>query len=219
MGSAKFKILLLALIFAGWSSANAEFGFSIGLSTPNDKINDIYNSDRLDVDSIADGTLFREGAKSGYHILVKARFELSEKMVFFGGIGIHRFPQTKLLVKDPNNPNITLAELYTNQNIVPITAGLNAYLFKDVIGIYGVGDLSYNYISSSVDIETKGIELPYSTTPSESRVGFGLGAGIDFDISLLKLNLEAKYNYTNLIGKTDGEGDKSYFTLGLGVFF
>lgn len=215
----KLSVLMFAMLAVTFSQSYAEFGFSIGLSTPNEKMNDVYNTDKLKLDSITSGSLFRDGAKSGYHILAKMRFDLSENMTFFGGIGWHRFPQTDIQVPDPNDPKKIIATLTTSQNIVPITAGINAYLLRSVVGIYGVGDLSYNYISSSVDLKSGSVSVPYTRTPSDSRVGFGIGAGLDFDMKLLTLNIEAKYNYTNLIGKESSEGDKTYFTLGFGVFF
>jgi hypothetical protein len=98
---------------------------------------------------------------------------------------------------------------------------VNLYLLKSFIGLYGVGELTYNYITSTVDATTSGITFPLNLNlnPNESRVGFGLGIGADLDIKIITLNLEAKYNIANLIGAGPDEKSKAYFSLSLGAFF
>jgi hypothetical protein len=61
--------------------------------------------------------------------------------------------------------------------------------------------------------------LNLDKSPTDSRVGVGIGAGVDLDIKILTLNLEAKYNLANLIGKTGSEQTKSYVSLSFGIMF
>lgn len=213
-------ILLLTFMLAG--SVNAQtmnFGFQVGLSTPSDKVADVYNSSRVQLNKDSIGSLINNGMDAGYYIGVKGRIPLTDKIDLSLGLGWNRFPEAELTVVDPKDPTKVLMTLTSTTNVVPITAGLNMYLFKSFLGLYATGDIAYNYISTSVDYKYSGVDIPLQKSPADSRIGVGLGAGVDFDLKILKLNVEGKYNYMNLIGKDDAEKDKSYFTLGVGVFF
>ncbi len=217
-------ILIFFLFFSTFEifSQGLDFGFQIGLSTPNDKISDVYNKNKVTInDSTGQvGKFLGKGMDAGYHLAVKGRIELSDNADFILGFGIHRFPQTTIEVRDPSNDEL-LATLGSTTNIVPITAGMNIYLLRSFVGLYATGDLTYNYISSSleyIDDKTK-VPVPLTKTPADSRLGFGFGAGVDFSLGLIMLNVEAKYNYLNFIGKEESEGNKAYLSLGVGVFF
>lgn len=226
------KTLLLATIFTlfavGMAKAQpgSQFGFVAGLATPNDQIANIYNSDQWDYtvsESNGIGNFITNGMNTGYTIGAKLRIKMSDNVNFFGGIGWNRFPQTTLELRDPQRNDTLLATFKTTTNIVPISAGVDYYIANDVLGlfsIYGVGELAYNYISNSVDYKTEsGVDVPITLNPSDSRMGFGVGAGFDINLKLVTLNLEAKYNYLNLIGKTNDEGNKDYLTVTAGIFF
>jgi opacity protein-like surface antigen len=211
-------VILVFLISGINSFSQVDIGFHAGLSTPNDQINDIYNRDKYTDKEDAVRNFIREGTTAGYHIGMKARIDLSEGIVFVGSISWNKFPQTDIEITDPESGEV-LTTLESSQNIIPISAGINAYLLKSLIGVYATGDLTYNYITSSVDYKSGSVSIPFSTTPTDNRVGFGLGAGVDLDLSLLTLNLEGKYNHANLIGKITDEETKTYFTLTFGVYF
>ena len=215
------KILLLILIIVMLSSYSIfAAGFSIfaGMSTPNDKINDVYNGSSLLFEENSVGTLVSNGTKIGYHIGARLSIPLSPEMNFNGGIAWNRFPETEIGIKLPNQDTITLK---TVQNIIPISVGVSYYFVRSVIGVYALGDLTYNLISSTVDYKKEDITIPLNlnTAPSDSRVGFSLGAGIEIDAKLLGIFLEAKYNIANMIGQTGDEKSKAFYTLSLGVRF
>jgi hypothetical protein len=63
------------------------------------------------------------------------------------------------------------------------------------------------------------IPLNLDLSPNDSRVGFGLGAGVDLDLQIFNANIEAKYNMLNLIGKVSNEPAKAFYTLSVGIFF
>lgn len=221
MKRTNFKISLILFLLLAASNVFAQgidIGFHLGLSTPNDQIANIYNKKQVGLDSNKVGNFLSKGMDAGYHLAVKGRIGLSENADFYVGFGYHRFPQTDIQVTDPTTGKV-LATLASNTNIVPINAGLNFYLFRSVVGLYATGDLAYNYISSSLDYKGAGIDIPISKTPADSRLGFGLGAGVDISLGLIMLNVEAKYNYINLIGKEDDESTKNYLSFGVGVYF
>lgn len=214
------KIFFIAIIFIGFSqlklySGELEIGFEGGLATPSDKISQIYNSNtvRWDKDSLA--KLVNMGLEAGYHLGVSMQMPLNEYFSFSGHLGFNSFPESTIFVQDPATGD-TLATLFSTTRIVPISAGLNFYPFKTLVSPYATGEISYNYISSSVAASNN---IPISGSPTDSRFGFGFGLGVDFDIKILNIYLEGKYNYLNFIGKETNESNKEYFTLVLGVIF
>lgn len=219
----KFILMFSLAILSVFFTANNAFGqiglgFLAGFSTPNDKINDVYNSKNFDWGNNNIGSIIRNGAKTGYHFGIKARMPLAGGLSFTGSIAYNKFPDTKLEITNPNDPTNKVS-LTTSQDIIPVAAGINYHIIRSVIGVYGLGELTYNYISNSVNVDTKGVDIPISSSPSYNRVGANVGAGIDFDLFLVNMNVEAKYNFTNLIGKETGESTKSFFSLSLGVYF
>lgn len=214
-------IIVAVILSSGAAQSKTKFGLVAGLSTPNDNVNDVYNGTPSSLSQV--GNLFREGAATGYHIGAKLRYQISDNVDLHGGVALHRFPESEIIVYDPDYPEDkenALAVLKTTQNYIPITAGINFFLMRELIGVYGVGELSYNLMSSSVDVVHDGQDIPVQfDEPSDSRVGVGIGAGIDIDIKILTGNIEAKYNIANLIGKEDDEETKAYFSLSFGVYF
>lgn len=207
--------LLISLFSSFQLTALTGFGFYAGLSTPNDKVNDVYNKDNIQISEDIVGDLMREGTQTGYCIGIKGRFELSNNFTFKGGIGWNKFPRSDIEIVD-SGADTSIGRIKASTNVVPISVGFNYYVFKSFLGVYGTGELTYNYISNAVETPM-GIDMP--TGPTDSRVGFGIGAGVDFDLPIITLNVEAKYNFMNLIGKVSGEEDKRYVTLSLGVVF
>ncbi len=203
-----------ALCFLGSSPLRAvDLGIYAGLSAPNDEINNVMKWN----DNTTIKKFIREGAAAGYHIGIKTRIPLSEDFIFRGGIAYHSFPKTQLLLE--GYPDV---QINTSQNIIPISAGMNFYFVKSIVGVYAAAELSYNYISSSINYVEEGaiVGIPMEETDPINTVGFALGAGVDFDLKLVTLNLEAKYSRANLVGGSDEFANPiNYFSLSLGVLF
>ncbi len=215
----KRTIIIIGIMIISTASAFSQlaFGVLLGSSTPNNKVNEVYNNQSItDIESF-----INKGTKTGYHILAKLRFPMSENLTFVGGFGWHRFPESYFDVVTPDTDEEQKITLSTVQNVFPVSAGLNLYLVRSLISIYGTGELNYNYISNTVDVVRNDISLPLNLnkTPNDSRVGFGLGAGVDLSLVIFDANIEAKYNMLNLIGKESGEPTKAYYTLSVGIFF
>jgi len=222
----KIKVIIfivgLSLIFSAKSYSESGIGIILGLSTPNNEINDIYNKNTISEQNLL-GKLYRDGTKSGYHLGAKLRLPVGSNLTFIASIMWNRFPQTDLTIPIPNGQKIDTVTLQTTQNIFPIAIGLNYYLFHQVVGLYGTGELTYNYMLNSVDYKRNDIGIPLTSitpNPADSRIGFGIGAGIDFSIIIANANIEAKYNVANLFGRVNSnEKLKTYITLSLGIFF
>lgn len=226
----KFNILLIILVTGILSVSSSKsnedsdetvVGFVGGLSTPNNQVADFYNADRIrysidDIDKF--GKFVLQGIDMGYHLGVRLRFPLDDRANFIAGMTFNRFPESMTDVVDPATGQV-LTTLQVTSNIVPLSAGINYFIIDSFIGIYAMGELSYNYMFYTVDIPQDEFSLPISKTSTHNRLGYGFGAGIDLDLGLTKLNLEGKYNLTNIIGKEDGESNKEYFSLSLGFYF
>ncbi|MGQ9819517.1 MAG: hypothetical protein ACUVQ1_06295 [Candidatus Kapaibacteriales bacterium] len=213
-------LLLFLASFAFVSpSLSQSFSFQIssGLSTPNNEINNVYNSESINLNGKL-GEIIRQATKLGYFIGINANLPLSKNFVFNSGISLHRFPQSELKIIFPGQPSDSVY-LKSVQNIIPISIGVNWYIFKSPLSPYITGNLSYNYIVNSIDIVKMNTELPVATSNQQSRMGAGFGIGIDLNLQILTICLEIKYNYINLIGKTSNETNKNYLDIGLGIIF
>ena len=95
------------------------------------------------------------------------------------------------------------------------------FLFKSIVSPYLGGDLQYNYISNTVDypVNVVGVPLNLDKAPTDNRVGASVGGGLMIDLAVLSLNVDARYNIANFIGKTAQEKSKEYLTLTVGVSF
>lgn len=214
-----FFVLFLFSFFLKYNSFTAPLsvGFAFGLSTPNSQINNVYNSDKINLNNNL-WNVARESAKIGYHLGVNLNLPLSDNFNFRGAIALNRFPQSELKLFFPQEPYDTVI-LKTIQNIIPISAGIDLYVTKSFVSPYISGNLSYFYIVNSIDIVKLNQELPIATSRTDSRIGAGLGLGFDFDIGLIILKVEAKYWFVNLIGNTAGEQDKNFLSFGVGITF
>lgn len=192
------------------------FGIGGGLSTPNDAVSSVYNN--ITLSNLSED--LGDAASLGYHFQAKYRFGLGENLRFSAAIGLHRFPEADIVVTNPkDNKQYTLT---ATSNLVPISVGLEGVLIKSGIGLYLLGDLSYNYFSNSIGLkQSSGVDVPFVVDSDPfARVGVGVGAGVDFDLGLFVADVTGKYNIANLINKKDqSEPDRSYFALTLSVIF
>lgn len=224
-GTIMKRLLITIILIAFYASPKMlagpfmDFGVSVGLSVPNDRVADILNTDRI-TESDFVGNLYRDGLDNGYTFGARIRLDLASSLKFVGAVSWNRFPQTDIEVRDPDTDEL-LATLKTTINIVPLNAGVNWYIIDRGIGLYAIADLSYNYITSSIDILREGedFSIPIESSEVENTIGYGLGAGIDFNIMLARLNLEAKYNRLNIISFEENSKAKDYVTVTVGIYF
>ncbi len=215
-------IIVTSILFINFNLAQAAgplgLHFKAGLSTPNDMISKVYSDENLTSNNISSGDFFTDNAGLGYHLGVAARIELTPMFHFVGGVEFHRFPRSEFKIKDPQTGEIH--QFKSTQNIIPIHAGINlAFINTEVWNVYATGGFAYNYISNSVDYvsEESDYSIPLDMSPTDSRMGYFVGAGTDLDLQILKLNLELKYQHINLIGKETGEPDKQFLAVSLGI--
>ncbi|MCX7880466.1 MAG: hypothetical protein N2517_07370 [Ignavibacteria bacterium] len=214
----KISFLLLFTLIGNYTySQPFSFGFGLGIATPNDEINNVYNSDKINLNNNI-GNVIRDAVKLGYYIGTNLNLPLSKDFSFRAGISLNRFPKSELKIYFPNSTYDTVI-LKSLQNIIPISVGFDWFLYRSFVNPYLTGNLSYYYILHSIDIVRLNQELPISTSETDSRLGAGIGAGLDFDLKILTIFLEGKYWFVNLIGGESNEQSKNFFSLGLGVIF
>lgn len=192
------------------------FSIGVGLSTPNNAMSSVYNN--ITLANFAED--LGDAASVGYHLQAKYRFGLGENLRFSAAAGLHRFPEADIVVTNPkDNKQYTLT---ATSNLIPISVGLEAVLMKSTVGLYLLGDLSYNYFSNSIGLkQSSGVDIPFVVDSDPfARVGAGFGAGVDFDLGLFTADVTGKYNIVSLINKeNENEPDRSYFALTLSIVF
>ncbi len=210
------------------AAGDLETGFTIGASIPSEsvgKFSKFTASDLIKIENKETQTnIQNEIINTGYNIGIRLQLPLSESIYLSGGLGIHRFPEAEVVVYDNNAPTKVWAKLREVNNFIPFDAGLNIDLVDlKLFQVYGLVNVSYNFLYQSVDIIQKDgsatIPVTYTESKMSNRFGAGLGAGLKFDLKLIELGLEGRLNRSNVLMAENGELNKDFYTLNLIVFF
>ena len=222
-------IISISLFFLLVASAFAKpmnIGFTVGLALPNDNVSQFFHQVKepvtVDTTTVTGRFLLDKATSIGYTLGVKGRIGLAKRFDLVGGIGMTRFNKGRYDLVVPAELGIEelpVAQIQSTANIVPISVGMNTYLFRSFLGLYLSGDVSYNYLSYSYDVIWNDRPIPAKSSESDSRIGYGLGFGLDFDLRLFRINFEAKFNSANIIGRSGDEKHKNYGTITLGIVF
>lgn len=222
-----FLTVLFLNINSLLAAGDLETGFTIGASIPSESVGKFSNigSQFLKIDNKDTLTnIQNEIINTGYNIGIRLQLPLSESIYLSGGLGIHRFPEAEVVVYDNNDPTKVWAKLREVNNFIPFDAGLNIDLVDlKLFQVYGLVNVSYNFLYQSVDIIQKDgsatIPVTYTESKMSNRFGAGLGAGLKFDLKLIELGLEGKLNRSNVLMAENGELNKDFYTLNVVVFF
>lgn len=149
----------------------------------------VQSPDRL-TNSAAEGG---SGFGSEYHFGLKAK--LSIPLVPVTPVG---FLNYHLLSGDDD----------ISQSILSLGVGVNIELIPGPLSPYGTIDLQYNSFGDT--------EIGSQSFDGYSRTGLGIGAGIEFNLlPMVDLDLSAKYNMMNLMGKAENEETVGIITVNL----
>jgi hypothetical protein len=209
-------VLFLTIISTNLKAGDGlDFGIEVGLSTPNDQINNVYNRDFQPVfkslnsvkqDTII-GNMLREGAGLGYHLGVRIKLPLNDYFKVQGSIGYHRFQDSKLEIRHPE----------------PITAGMDFYFINtQLLDFYASGEVAFNQFSFTTDVpvtKDNTITVPIQETGNYNNFGVTFGGGMDINAFLLKLNLDVKYHVLNVLNTIEDDEFKNYLSVSIGVYF
>lgn len=224
---ALFVVMFMLGVYQTKAQGELQFGFTIGASVPSESVGRFSDIDKIALninnkDTLAN--LSNDIINTGYNIGIRLNLPLSESIMLFGGLSINRFPSSDIVVTDPADPNKVLMTITETNNYIPLEAGACIdVLSTSLIDLYGVGNLSFNYLYQTVDLKQKanGITVPVTLTESkiDNRIGVGLGAGIRLKLKLIELAVEGRFNRTNLLFAENGEANKDYYNFNVFVFF
>lgn len=226
------NLFFLAILFFKvntlFAAGDLETGFTVGASIPSEsvgKFSKFTASDLIKIENEETQTnIQNEIINTGYNLGVRIQLPLSESIYLSGGLGIHRFPEAEVVVYDNNEPTKVWAKLREVNNFIPFDAGLSIDLADlKLFQVYGLVNVSYNFLYQSVDIIQKDasatIPVTYTESKMSNRFGAGLGAGIKFDLKLIELGLEGRFNRSNILLAENGELNKDFYTFNVVVFF
>lgn len=203
----------------GVSAQAQSLVFGVGLSTPSESINDVYNREQLENIHSENDLLdvIRDVSELGYHGSLKYYFApMDFGTVFYVGAGFHRFPTSDITIVHPQDSSLR-AELKTTQNVVPLFAGFEYPLLNTFISPYIAADLQYTINFNSIDVESSTLTFPITTSTDYSRIGASIGAGIDVNAVVTNIGVDVRYNISNLMGREGDEVEKSYLSISLCV--
>lgn len=195
----KTAIVLVILAFIGISQAQAQ-SFKIGVGGG---LTLVQGSDLFDAYDMATGYHFGAKAKIGLPLLpIKITGQVYYN-TFSGGQDV-----------DPEFTGISHVDVSTN--LIILGAGFEYSLIPGPVSPYLGADLFYSSLGK-IEYEPAN---PMVTDEADSRMGLGLGAGLDFKLlPMFDIDLAAKYNFYNLVGKEDGEEDFNAVTITANFMF
>jgi len=217
-----FIIIVLTIFLFSFGKSKAgdglDFGIFAGVSTPNDYITNLYNSNTYKDLSDNPYNLIYGSSKSGWHIGVDVRIKLDKDANTFlhGSFAWHRFEavENDVVVDQTKKPLFN-----TTTSVLPVSVGIDYYLFRSIIGLYVRGDAQFNTISTKVnDVYQAVSTITNMSDASNSRFGAALGGGVELNLLLIKADLEIKYNWINLVGKTVDEKPKNYLSTSVIIY-
>jgi len=212
-----FIIIVLTIIFFSYGKTKASdalgFGVFGGLSTPNDYITNLYNRNTIDSLDLIYGS-----ARYGWHVGVDIRIALDKKANSFlhGSFAWHQFePVVNDVVTDPSPQPL----FSSTTSVLPISVGVDYYLFRSIVGLYVRGDVQYNHISTRINnVYDVFNDIKVMRDAQNSRFGAALGGGVEVNLLIIRAAVEVKYNWINLVGKTAEEQAKNYLSTSVIIY-
>ena len=218
------KILVFLICFLLLSLNNiyskTNFLVSAGISQPNKELSNIFNSNSIKTTDSLNPSLnvINPDFRLAYNITAKLIFDISDDAEFFGSFGLIKFAKFNFNLNNPlKNENAGYVESQTS--IYPISVGINYYLIKNPIYIYGIGNLSYNFIVNTYISDHSKFALTIGRNNTDSRLGFSLGLGFEIPLEQASIILETIYTNLNYIGKSSNEDTKSLINISAGFRF
>jgi hypothetical protein len=209
-----FGMMMQVLATSEKLHAQANLRLGGGVSTTYDNLQSAFNSTLITTPTGV-RQLVSDTRLTGAHAAARFMVGLGDNLGFTAAAAYHRFSDLRVNIVDPAMPTASLGDLRVSQSLIPISAGLEYTLLRLGVGVYITGDLSYNFISSFTDgipptLATSGLAL----RDTFSRVGGSAGVGVDLMLfGVVGVDVCARYNHTNLIGRVGGEPEQTFFTL------
>lgn len=196
----KAFIILFILAFAGISQVQAQ-SFKVGVGGG---LTLIQSPDFFDTYDMATGYHFGAKAKIGLPLL---------PIKITGQVYYNTFSGTI----DEVEGFILPVSVDVSTDLLILGAGFEVSLIPGPIAPYLGADI---FLSSIGKFEFEPSNVLLNGSEATSRMGLGFGAGLDFKLlPMFDIDLAAKYNLYNLVGKEDGEEDINAITITANFMF
>lgn len=116
--------------------------------------------------------------------------------------------------------DVSVTSVETEMSLLILGVGAEYSFVPGPVSPYVAFDLFYSNTGDQEVKETTAGVTKTNTFDGTSRTGIGIGAGFEFGLlPMIDVDIAAKYNINNLIGKEDGEDTFSTINLSATVFF
>lgn len=201
----------------GQKPEGLKLGISFGVATPSDRIAEVYQFPRT-IDSLS--YTYDVASSLGMHLGARFRLGMSENLSFSGGVAFNRFPDQQQTAVLSDGRKIAVQ---TVTNIVPVHAGLTFLFMRSMLVPYASAELMYTYrsvaLSSGRDVLTAIIAPEQEIEPRTSRFGASLAAGLEVNLGGFSPFFEVRYLFSNLIGRENGEPERNFLNVMVGIGF
>ncbi len=207
----RFAVVFLFLILMGKVSFSQGLGIGIG---PSFWTNNEVSLEKFD--------LIKKDLDPGFNLNLRIKFDKDFVTYTVNG-GWNKFTISEVSISDPKTAEVY--DLSLSQNIFPLSAGLQLNLIRlNPVKIYVAGDASLNIIKNSIDVKrtisSQSIPIPVIFgDDTEYRGGLAPGLGVELNLGIITLDVNAKLHYMNLFNKKDGEPTTSFLMTNVSVFF
>ncbi|MGE5401173.1 MAG: outer membrane beta-barrel protein [Ignavibacteriales bacterium] len=215
----RFLISVISILVLGSASISAQ-SLSLGITGGPTFIQkpDVYKNDINELGS-------NLGFKSNYHIGAKLKLGFPViPLKFNGQIVYTSFKGTKegLYTGWMEIPStVSAVKMETSTSLLTLSAGAEYMLIPGPIAPYLTADLQLNSQNSTkLKLSMPGGDNLESSTDNGSRMGLGIGAGLNIGI-LPGIDIDAtvKYNFLNFIGKKNDEESFNTLNVTLSLLF
>jgi hypothetical protein len=219
-------LLLMLLLAASAVPVRAQFGFGAGVAVVGDNVlqagGDV--ADLVRQDSIQYGDV---AGKFGFYLTGRMKYGLGAVRII-GDASYIFFPAKEITMTgfEINQDTTASATFEVGASFIPINAGLELVLPLPVVRPYLGAEFSYTFVSRTYTLikADPGTEQPAgdiaNKSAGENEAGLAIGAGAEFALGPVALDLGARLNLPNLFTMgTDSEQAMSFVQLGAVVYF
>jgi hypothetical protein len=219
-------LLLMLLLAASAMPVRAQFGFGAGVTVVGDNVLQAGGDVAvlLRQDSIQYGDV---AGKFGFYLTGRMKYPLGAVRII-GDASYIFFPAKEITLSgfEVNQDSTASATFDVGTSFIPINAGLEFVLPLPVVRPYIGAEFSYMFVSRTYTLikADPGTEQPAgdvaNKSAGENEAGLAIGAGAEFAVGPVALDLGARLNLANLFTRgTDGEQSMSFVQLGAVLYF
>jgi hypothetical protein len=165
--------------------------------------------------------LINKDEKVGFNANLRLKFH-SGFLTYTINAGWNRFVISGVLFEPYSNLGTSNFNFTLSQNIFPIAAGLQVNLIDvGLINIYVGGEAGCSFIKNSID-NSGNSQIPSMIMfgdETQLRFGAAPSAGVEINLGIITLDVNARLQFMNLINRKEGEELATYLMANVSVFF